>query len=80
MAIIPIIMLIEFKSSSIGKLFILLISIICIPKMANPKKITDKQVNKVKELRALGLSYRKISQKTSLGTTTICRIINGYYD
>ena len=37
MAIIPIIMLIEFKSSSIGKL---LISIICIPKMANPKKIT----------------------------------------
>lgn len=40
MAIIPIIMLIEFKSSSIGKLFILLISIICIPKMANPKKIT----------------------------------------
>lgn len=48
--------------------------------LANPKKITDKQVNKVKELRALGLSYRKISQKTSLGITTICRIINGYYD
>ena len=48
--------------------------------LVNPKKITDKQINEVKKLRALGLSYRKISQKTSLGTTTICRIINGYYD
>ena len=48
--------------------------------LVNPKKITDKQVNEVKELRALGFSYRKISQETSLGTTTICRIINGYYD
>lgn len=48
--------------------------------LVNPKKITDKQINEVKKLRSLGLSYRKISQKTSLGTTTICRIINGYYD
>ena len=39
MAIIPTIMLIEFKSLSIGKLFILLMSIICIPKIAHPKKI-----------------------------------------
>lgn len=48
--------------------------------LVNPKKISDKQINEVKELRALGLSYRKISQKTALGTTTICRIINGEYD
>ena len=48
--------------------------------LVNPKKITDKQINEVKKLRSLGLSYRKISQKTSLGTTTICRIKNGYYD
>lgn len=48
--------------------------------LVNPKKITDKQVNEVKELRALGLSYRKIDERTSLGTTTICRIINGEYE
>ena len=48
--------------------------------LVNPKKITDKQVNEVKELRALGLSYRKIAERTSLGTTTICRIINGEYE
>ena len=48
--------------------------------LVNPKKITDKQVNEVKELRALGLSYRKIAVRTSLGTTTICRIINGEYE
>lgn len=48
--------------------------------LINPKKITNKQVNEVKELRALGLSYRKIADKTSLGTTTICRIINGEYE
>ena len=39
MAIIPTIMLIEFKSLSIGKLFILLISIICIPEIANAKTV-----------------------------------------
>lgn len=48
--------------------------------LVNPKKITDKQVNEVKELRDLGLSYRKIAERTSLGTTTICRIINGEYE
>ena len=48
--------------------------------LVNPKKITDKQVNEVKELRALGLSYRKIAERPSLGTTTICRIINGEYE
>ena len=48
--------------------------------LVNPKKITDKQVNEVKELRALGLSYRNIAERTSLGTTTICRIINGEYE
>lgn len=48
--------------------------------LVNPKKITDKQVNEVKELRALGLSYRKIADRTSLGTTTIWRIINGEYE
>lgn len=48
--------------------------------LVNPKKITDKQVNEVKELRTLGLSYRKIANRTSLGTTTICRIINGEYE
>lgn len=48
--------------------------------LVNPKKITDKQVNEVKELRALGLSYRKIADRTLLGTTTIFRIINGFYD
>ena len=48
--------------------------------LVNPKKITDKQVNEVKELRVLGLSYRKIADKTSLGTTTVCRILNGEYD
>ena len=48
--------------------------------LVNTKKITDKQVNEVKELRALGLSYRKIAERTSLGTTTICRIINGEYE
>ena len=48
--------------------------------LVNPKKISDKQINEVKELRALGLSYRKISQEIGLGTTTICRIINGEYD
>ena len=31
--------------------------------LVNPKKITDKQVNEVKELRALGLSYRKIAER-----------------
>ena len=42
--------------------------------------ITDKHVNEFKELRDLGLSYRKIAERTSLGTTTICRIINGEYE
>ena len=48
--------------------------------LVNPKKITDKQINEVKKLRSLGLSYRKIAERTSLGTTTICRIINGEYE
>jgi hypothetical protein len=48
--------------------------------LVNPKKITHRQVIEVKELRALGLSYRKIADKTLLGTTTVCRIINGEYD
>ena len=48
--------------------------------LVNPKKITHRQVAEVKELRVLGLSYRKIADKTSLGTTTVCRILNGEYD
>lgn len=48
--------------------------------LVNPRKITNKQVREVKDLRALGLSYRKIAELTALGTTTISRIINGEYD
>lgn len=48
--------------------------------LANPRKITDEQVKKVKRLRATGLSYRKIAKETALGTATIGRIINGEYD
>ncbi|WP_143318571.1 hypothetical protein [Clostridium sp. HBUAS56017] len=48
--------------------------------LSNPRKITDNQITNVKTLRALGLSYRKIAERTALGTTTICRIINGEYD
>ena len=44
------------------------------------KRFEDEKSNEVKELRALGLSYRKIAERTSLGTTTICRIINGEYE
>lgn len=48
--------------------------------LINPKKITEYHIVKVKELRELGLSYKKIAKETALSTTTICRIMKGEYN
>lgn len=36
--------------------------------LVNPRKVTDEQVKKIKELRALGLSYRAIVKEVGLST------------
>ena len=46
----------------------------------NPRKVTDEQVKKIKELRASGLSYRAIVKETGLSTCTIQRALKGIYD
>lgn len=48
--------------------------------LVNPRKVTDEQVIKIKELRASGLSYRAIVKETGLSTCTIQRALNGIYD
>ena len=48
--------------------------------LVNPRKVTDEQVKKIKELRALGLSYRAIVKEVGLSTCTIQRALNGLYD
>lgn len=48
--------------------------------LVNPRKVTNEQVKKIKELRASGLSYRAIVKETGLSTCTIQRALNGVYD
>lgn len=48
--------------------------------LVNPRKVTDEQVIKIKDLRASGLSYRAIAKETGLSTCTIQRALNGIYD
>lgn len=48
--------------------------------LINPRKVTDEQVIKIKELRASGLSYRAIVKETGLSTCTIQRALKGVYD
>ncbi len=44
------------------------------------REISDKQVEEIKELRALGLSYRAIEEKTKWSRFTIGRVLKGEYD
>lgn len=44
------------------------------------REITDKQVQEIKELRASGLSYRAIEEKTKWSRFTIGKAIKGEYD
>lgn len=48
--------------------------------LINPRKVTDEQVNIIKELRINGLSFRAIAKETGLSTCTITRALNGKYD
>lgn len=48
--------------------------------LVNPRKVTNEQVKKIKELRASGLSYRAIVKETGLSTCTIQRALKGIYD
>ena len=48
--------------------------------LINPRKVTDEQVKKIKELRASGLSYRAIVKESGLSTCTIQRALKGIYD
>ena len=48
--------------------------------LINPRKVTDEQVKKIKELRASGLSYRAIVKEIGLSTCTIQRALKGIYD
>lgn len=44
------------------------------------REISDKQVQEIKELRASGLSYRAIEEKTKWSRFTIGKAIKGEYD
>jgi predicted RNase H-like nuclease (RuvC/YqgF family) len=44
------------------------------------REISDKQVKEIKELRASGLSYREIEEKTKWSKFTIGRVLKGEYD
>lgn len=44
------------------------------------RQITDEEVNRIKELRAEGMSYRAIEKATGWSQCTINRAINGIYD
>lgn len=44
------------------------------------REISDKQVQEIKELRASGLSYRAIEEKTKWSKFTIGRVLKGEYD
>ena len=44
------------------------------------REISDKQVQEIKELRASGLSYRAIEEKTKWSKFTIGRVLKGAYD
>lgn len=48
--------------------------------LINPRKVTDEQVIKIKELRADGFSFRAIAKETGLSTCTIQRALKGVYD
>lgn len=48
--------------------------------LINPRKVTDEQVKKIKELRVSGLSYRAIVKEIGLSTCTIQRALKGIYD
>lgn len=44
------------------------------------REITDEQIQEIKELRASGLSYRAIEEKTKWSRFTIGKAIKGEYD
>lgn len=44
------------------------------------REISDKQVQEIKELRASGLSYRAIEEKTNWSKFTIGKVLKGDYD
>lgn len=44
------------------------------------KQITDEDIQKIKDLREIGLSYGEIANKTRWSKATISRVLNGLYD
>ncbi len=40
----------------------------------------DEDIQKIKDLREIGLSYGKIANKTRWSKATISRVLNGLYD
>lgn len=44
------------------------------------RQISDDEVKRIKELRALGMSYSKIEKETGWSSVTINRAIKGIYD
>lgn len=44
------------------------------------RQITDEQVQQIKDLRAEGMSYAKITKETGWSSVTINRVLNGIYD
>ena len=44
------------------------------------KQISDKDINKIKAMRGLGMSYREIERNTKWSKATISRVLNGLYD
>lgn len=44
------------------------------------REIKDEEVEKIKELRDSGLSYRAIAKETGWSNVTISRALNGIYD
>ena len=44
------------------------------------KQISDKDINKIKAMRGMGMSYREIERNTKWSKATISRVLNGLYD
>lgn len=44
------------------------------------RQIKDDEVNRIKELRSTGMSYRAIEKATGWSSVTINRVLNGKYD
>ena len=51
-----------------------------VSKVRNTRKISDKDINRIKELKKRGYSYSEISYDTGWSKGTISNVINGKYD